>query len=445
MAVQDPAAQARDAEPGLAARRLAWAAVHDVLRRRAALEEVLDSSADEARLSPRDAALARAIATVVFRHLGIIRRALVERLAKGSGDERLLSLLATGAAQILFLDVPDHAAVDLSVRLARGERSLQHAAGMINAVLRRLARERDAILSQDDSLAVDTPDWLAARWTTTYGSERARAIAEAHSRAASVDISVKTDPEAWADRLGGIVLPTGSVRLIERTPIRDLPGYDEGAWWVQDAAAALPARVLAPRPGERIADLCAAPGGKTAQLASAGAEVLAIDRSAKRLRRLEENMQRLKLDVQVRAADALEIDEEPFDAVLLDAPCSATGTIRRHPDVAWTKREEDVVKLADLQRRLLDKAATLVRPGGRLIYCTCSLEPEEGERQVEDFLARQRLFRREPIQAGEVGESPELLTEIGDVRTLPCHFGHLGPGRTGLDGFYVARLVRLAD
>jgi 16S rRNA (cytosine967-C5)-methyltransferase len=444
LAIQHPAAQARDAEPGLAARRLAWAAVHDVLRRRAALDEVLESSVAEARLPPRDAALARAIATVVFRHFGTIRRALLERLDKGTGDERLLSLLAVGAAQILFLDVPDHAAVDLSVHLARGER-LQHAAGMINAVLRRLARERDAILSQADPLWLDTPDWLAARWSAAYGPERARAIAEGHSQAASVDITVKTDPEGWAERLGGVVLPTGSVRLVERTPIRELPGYDEGAWWVQDAAAALPARVLAPRAGERIADLCAAPGGKTAQLASAGATVLAVDRSAKRLRRLDENMRRLKLDVQVRVADALTLDEPPFDAVLLDAPCSATGTIRRHPDVAWTKREADVVKLADLQRRLLDKAAALVRPGGRLVYCTCSLEPEESEQQVEDFLARQPLFRRDAVQVGEVGESPDLLTGIGDVRTLPCHFGHLGPGRAGLDGFYIARLVRRAD
>jgi 16S rRNA (cytosine967-C5)-methyltransferase len=235
------------------------------------------------------------------------------------------------------------------------------------------------------------------------------------------------------------------VRLVERTPIRELPGYDDGVWWVQDAAAALPARVLAPRAGERVADLCAAPGGKTAQLASAGAQVLAVDRSAKRLRRLVENMHRLKLDVEVQAVDALELDAERFDAVLLDAPCSATGTIRRHPDVAWTKREEDVVKLADLQRRLLDKAATLVRPGGRLVYCTCSLEPEEGERQVESFLVRQPLFSRASIEQAEVAGLPGLLTDQGDVRTLPCHLHDLGPGRAGLDGFYIARLVRRTD
>jgi 16S rRNA (cytosine967-C5)-methyltransferase len=224
-----------------------------------------------------------------------------------------------------------------------------------------------------------------------------------------------------------------------------LAGYGEGAWWVQDAAAALPARLLAARRGERVIDLCAAPGGKTAQLASAGVEVLAVDRSVKRLQRLQENMKRLRLAVEVRAANALDLDEAPADGVLLDAPCSATGTIRRHPDVAWTKRPEDVVRLADLQRRLLDKAATLVRPGGRLVYCTCSLEPEEGEGQVGAFLARQPLFSRLPIQMGEIGGLSELLDARGDLRTLPCHLAELGPGRAGLDGFYVARLVRRAD
>jgi 16S rRNA (cytosine967-C5)-methyltransferase len=409
---------------------------------RAALDDVIESHAGEARLSARDGALARAIATVTFRHLGTIRRALAERLSRGSGDERLLTLLATGAAQILFLDVPDHAAVDVSVRLARADRSLQHAAGMINAVLRRLARERDAVLAEADPLSVDTPDWLAARWQEIYGLERARAIAAAHFRPALVDLTVRTDAEAWAERLGGILLPTGSIRLVERTPIRELPGYDEGAWWVQDAAAALPVRLLGPRPGERIADLCAAPGGKTAQLASAGANVLAVDRSAKRLHRLEDNMRRLKLSVEVRAVDALDLEDDFFDAVLLDAPCSATGTLRRHPDVAWTKRPDDIIKLADLQRRLFDKAATLVRPGGRLVYCTCSLEPEEGERQVEAFLGRQPLFRRSPIQDGEVGGLPDLVNGAGDVRTFSCHLDHLGEGRTGLDGFYIARLSR---
>jgi 16S rRNA (cytosine967-C5)-methyltransferase len=231
------------------------------------------------------------------------------------------------------------------------------------------------------------------------------------------------------------------VRLVERGPIRALPGYAEGAWWVQDAAAALPARLLAARPGERVADLCAAPGGKTAQLAAAGAQVLAVDRSEPRLKRLAENMARLNLAVETRAADALALDAEPFDAVLLDAPCSATGTIRRHPDVPWVKGEEDIEKLAALQARLLDKAAALTKPGGRLVYCTCSLEPEEGEHQAMAFLARHAAFERVPARPEELPGLAEAITPEGDVRTLP-HHGGPALGAAGLDGFFIARFRR---
>jgi 16S rRNA (cytosine967-C5)-methyltransferase len=210
---------------------------------------------------------------------------------------------------------------------------------------------------------------------------------------------------------------------------------------VQDAAAALPARLLGVGPGERVADLCAAPGGKTAQLAAAGAEVLAVDRSARRLKRLEENLARLGLTAQIRAIDAEKLDEAPFDAILLDAPCSATGTIRRHPDVAWTKSENDIRKLSALQMRLLDKAAGLLKPGGRLVYCTCSLEPEEGERQAERFLARHPRFARKPIEPGEIGGLAECVTPEGDVRTLPFQMALTEHDRSGLDGFFVARFV----
>jgi len=259
---------------------------------------------------------------------------------------------------------------------------------------------------------------------------------------ASVALSVKENAEGWAERLGGVLLPTGSIRLVERTAIRDLPGFNEGAWWVQDAAAALPARLLNAKPGERVADLCAAPGGKTAQLAAAGADVLAVDRSAKRLKRLEETLARLGLKASTRAIDAEKLDEAPFDAILLDAPCSATGTIRRHPDVAWTKSEEDIRKLSGLQTRLLDKAASLLKPGGRLVYCTCSLEAEEGERQAAEFLSRHPEFARQAITADEIGGLAECLTPEGDVRTLPCHLISSEHDRGGLDGFFIARFVK---
>ena len=430
-----------DSHAGLGPRRLAWNAVTEALKRRVPLDDMLDEFAPQENLSGRDEALARAIAIVTMRRLGTIGWALRERLDKGARDERLLNLLAIGAAQILFLDVPDHAAVDTAVQIAQGDRRLRHASGLINAVLRRVARERDAILAGAEPW-LDTPGWLEERWIAQYGETLAAEIAKAHRAMASVDLTVKEDAASWAERLGGILLPTGSVRLTERTSIRDLPGYEDGAWWVQDAAAALPARLLAPKPGERIADLCAAPGGKTAQLAAAGAEVLAVDRSAKRLKRLEENLARLKLAAATRAIDAEQLDEAPFDAILLDAPCSATGTIRRHPDVAWTKGEEDVKKLAGLQARLLDKAAGLLKPGGRLVYCTCSLEAEEGERQAEAFLARHPDFERRPVTPEEVGGLSECLTPEGDVRTLPCHLTVADHDRSGLDGFFMARFVR---
>ncbi len=441
---QAPAAlRSHDQVPGLGARRVAAESIAEVLTRRTPLDDALDGRAADARLTPRDAALARAVATVALRRFGTIRHALAARMARGlPKDGALLAVLVTGAAQVLFLDVPDHAAVDLAVRLARSRRDLAHAAAMINAVLRRVARERDAILASGDPLRLDTPEWLARRWTATNGETQAHAIAAAHQAAPSLDLTVKDRPEEWAARLGGLVLPTGSVRVIERTPVPELPGYADGDWWPQDAAAAIPARLLRAKPGERIADLCAAPGGKTAQLASAGARVVAVDKSAKRLRRLAENMARLRLEVEVKAADVLELPEDSFDAVLLDAPCSATGTIRRHPDVPWTKREDDVRALAEVQARMLDKAAALVRPGGRLVYCTCSLEPEEGERQVDAFLNRQALFRRVPVEAGEVGGLTDLIDGRGDVRTLPSHLHDLAAERTGLDGFFVARMTR---
>ncbi|HJE23648.1 MAG TPA: RsmB/NOP family class I SAM-dependent RNA methyltransferase [Methylorubrum populi] len=435
--------------PGLAARHVAREAVATLLgaARGLALEDALAQAGRGVGLAPGDAALARAIATASFRRLGFIRAALAERLRDGLPEDRphLLALLVTGAAQILDLAVADHAAVDLSVRLAKADPQLQHLAPLVNAVLRRIARERDAIRAQErDPLQGNTPDWLARRWRAAYGDETAGNMAAAHLDGAAVDLTIPRDPEQWAGRLGGTLLDLGSLRLTEvREAVADLPGYAEGAWWVQDAAASLPVRLLAPQPGERIADLCAAPGGKTAQLAAAGAAVTAVDRSGARLERLTRNLDRLGLSAEVVTADALDLPEDrPFDAVLLDAPCSATGTIRRHPDVAWTKTEADLIRLAGLQRRLLDKAARLTRPGGRLVYCTCSLEPEEGGAQIAAFLARNSDFERIPITAERLAGHAELIDGSGDLRTLPSHLGG-GSGRAGgLDGFFASLLKR---
>jgi 16S rRNA (cytosine967-C5)-methyltransferase len=239
------------------------------------------------------------------------------------------------------------------------------------------------------------------------------------------------------------VLPTGSVRTLPHGPVPLMPGFNEGAWWVQDAAAALPARLFGGVEGSSVADLCAAPGGKTLQLAQAGARVTAVDRSEPRLGRLRENLQRCGLTADVVAADAAEWSGGPFDAVLVDAPCSSTGTIRRHPDIAWLKRPADLTSLVALQRRLLERAITLTRPDGTIVFCTCSLEPEEGEQLIAAMLADHPEVRRNPILVNEINGLEGLITPAGELRTLPCHWGDPDPRLAGLDGFYAARLERI--
>ena len=427
--------------PGLAERRAASRVVAMTLSREAMLDEALAREGEQP--------LTRAIAVTTFRRLGTIFDALSIRLAKGlPKDQEILAILATGVAQILFLDVPDHAAVDLAVRLSQDSNRTRHLSGMVNAVLRRVARERDAILG---ARTAELPDWLAARWGRTYGADRAAAIAAAQLGGAPLDLSCRSEPDVWAERLGAVVLPTGSLRLLDRRPVTELPGFAEGAFWVQDAAAAIPTRLIGAQAGMRVLDLCAAPGGKTAQLAAAGAEVTALDRAEHRLDRLAANMERLGLEAEIVCADALAFEADPFDAVLLDAPCTATGTLRRHPDIAWTRSEEDIRILASRQAALLDHAARLVRPGGRLVYCTCSLEPEEGEAQAASFLARHADFARLPIAAGEGGIGAEMLTGEGDLRTAPdlwpappAPLPSVEGWRGGVDGFYAVRLVRQA-
>ena len=432
--------------PGMTARVAAARAVAEAVTHARPLDErfAADLSLRGAGVDPRDAALARSIATVALRRLGTIRKALAERLDKGMPKRSgmLDWTLVVGAAQILFLDAPDHAAVDLAVRAVRSDAASAPFAGLANALLRGIAREREAILAASNPLDDDTPPWLAARWRAAYGEATARAIAAAHRAEPTLDISVKSDAAGWAERLGGLVLPTGSVRLDSHRAVVDLEGYPQGEWWVQDAAAALPARLLNARAGMRVVDLCAAPGGKAMELAAAGASVTTIDRSAERLKMLAANFERLKLYSEIVVADALNYDAPRFDAVLLDAPCTATGTIRRHPDVAWIKRPGDLAPLVKLQAQLLDKATALTRPGGLLVYCACSLEPEEGEAHIAPILRRNPDVRRLPIEPHEVGGLAECLTPSGDLRTLPCHLWGDNPRRSGLDGFFAARLIK---
>ena len=431
--------------PGLAARQAAAEAIEAVLRRNRALDDALEADAiRHAGVPDRDRALVRMLVLTVLRRLGTLRHLTGRLLERGlpANAPRVETALLIGAAQILFLDVPDHAAVDLSVRLAQDDRGSRHLTGLVNAVLRRLTREGRAMLLGLDPVPHDTPGWLLARWIRAYGEETARAVAQANATEPALDLTVRGDAAAWAATLGGRLLPTGTVRLAAHGPVTALPGYEDGAWWVQDAAAALPVRLLGDVAGRRIVDLCAAPGGKTLQLAAAGAQVTAVDRSAARLARLADNLARTKLSAEIVAADATAFAGGPFDAALVDAPCTATGTIRRHPDIPWLKDESDLTKLAALQTRLLEQAATLVKPGGVLIYCTCSLEPEEGEIQVAALLARDSRWRRRPVAAEEVGGVAAFITPDGDLRTLPCHWPDSEPRMAGLDGFYAARLIR---
>jgi 16S rRNA (cytosine967-C5)-methyltransferase len=387
----------------------------------------------------------RRLVATILRRLGTLGHVLSRLLDRGIPTDapRAQSALLIGAAQILWMDVPDHAAVDLSVRLVQSDRRAAKYAGLVNAVLRRCAREGQPLIDEVKAQTLDIPPWLMARWSAHYGEATAKEIAIALGHEPSLDLTVKSDAAQWATRLHGETLPTGTVRTLLQGSVTMLPGFAEGQWWVQDAAAALPARLFGDVTDRAIADLCAAPGGKTAQLVQAGARVTAIDRSPNRVARLRDNFTRLGLEAGMVVADATEWQSEnQFDGVLVDAPCASTGTIRRHPDVAWLRQELDIGALMALQKRLLQKAVALLKPGGTLVYCTCSLEPEEGEQAVTGLLAAEQGMRRAPIEAGEVAGLAEILTPEGDLRTLPCHLPHADPRLGGLDGFYAARLVK---
>lgn len=449
----NPAAQAAaeraeaERHPGLAARIAAALILRDIVGKGHLLEERFSPAAVPNRLGAldeRDRALVRSIVTAALRRFGTLRGAVAAQLERGLPRQapELEWVLIVGAAQILLLDVPDHAAVDLAVRAVRLERRNAPFAPLANAVLRNIARSRDEILAASDPLDTDVPSWIGARWRKTYGETTARAIAAAIRHEPTLDLTLKPGAVGWAERLGARVLPTGSLRLTQRTPVHEIEGYREGLWWVQDAAAALPAALLKIRPGQRTVDLCAAPGGKAAQLATAGAMLTAVDRSAERLKRLSVNFDRLQIEAELLVADAGSYKAPPFEAVLLDAPCSGTGTLRRHPDIAWTKKPGDLATLVALQAKLLDAAVDLTAPGGTLVYCTCSLEPEEGEGQIAALLRRNPDVVRDPIRPDEVGGLTEVLNGQGDLRSLPCHLADPDPRMAGLDGFFAARLKR---
>jgi 16S rRNA (cytosine967-C5)-methyltransferase len=402
---------------GLPARAAALDLLTAALSRRAGLDEGLNHPA-LAALAPRDRAFARALVMATLRRLGPIDTALQARLKKPPPD-RVVNILRLGAAQLLVLKTPAHAAVGSTVDLADADKASRPLKGLVNAVLRGLTREPPEV-DDPDYLA---PSWLYARWRSAFGEVEARAVAALIAEEPATDVTLKATGE--------------SVRMELKGEVSAWPGFDAGEWWVQDASAAVPARLLDVKPGQTALDLCAAPGGKTLQLAAAGAQVTAVDKSPGRMKRVAENLARTGLSAETVVADAAEWkDGRTFDAVLLDAPCSATGTFRRHPDVLWVASPRDIPTLASLQARLLDSAARRVKPGGRLVYCVCSLEPEEGEGQVAGFLSRKPDYAIEMIGAGEGGSPEPSIKADGTLRILPHHRAG------GTDGFFIARLRR---
>jgi 16S rRNA (cytosine967-C5)-methyltransferase len=435
--------------PGLAARLCAQRLLGAVIDTSTSLDGLSDDVHGHPQyraLEQRDRSLVRAILSSALRHRQTIEAFVGDLLEKPlpANAKSLHHVLHVAAAQILFLDIPDHSAVDLAVESARADPRNARFASLVNALLRRLSREKadrlDALLAK----TIDAPDWLIEDLQKAYGIEKAGQIISMHRIEAPIDFTVKSDCQGWAEKLGGIVLPGGTIRVARLSgPVPELPGFNEGEWWVQDVAAALPARCLSIAHGMRVADLCAAPGGKTALLATLGAKVTALDISASRLKRLRSNLDRLKLNVETHIGNLLDYKPDAlFDAVLLDAPCSSTGTIRRHPDVAWTKSRADVEKLAELQFRLLAHAVTLVKPGGIVLFSNCSLMPLEGEELAARAAHEISGIHSHPIQPAELPGLERLINKNGWLRSTPADLQMGDPSISGMDGFFAARFIK---
>ncbi|HEY1876468.1 MAG TPA: transcription antitermination factor NusB, partial [Rhizomicrobium sp.] len=409
-------------DTGLPARRAALAIVSGVLRQRRPLDLQLESLKS---LAPRDAGFARALASQTLRHLGLLEAVLREFIQKplqphkaGLANEILLA----GACELLILKVAPHAAVDAANELAAKDSKAVHFRPLINAVLRRVSREGEKVVSGLDAPRLCTPDWLWTRWAAQYGEKTARVMSSQHLNQAPIDIVLKSDD---ADVPESELLFGHVRRLSSEGRVEDMPGFAEGGWWVQDAAASLPVLLLGDVAGRKVIDLCAAPGGKTMQLAARGAKVTAVEMDGVRAARIRENLNRTKLDAEIIEADARDVTMKA-PLVLIDAPCTATGTIRRHPDLPWIKGAADVTAQAAHAYEILESGASLVEPGGTLVFAVCSLEREEGEEQIAAFLAGHPEFARLPVTAQDVFGHGEWITPEGDLRTLPCHLADKG-------------------
>lgn len=424
------------------ARLAAARAVNDVMAGRIGLEQALTSQKAYETMVPRDRAFAHLITATTFRRMGQIDKILSEYMER-EPHIMVQHFLRTAAAQMLFLGTPAHAVVAETVQIVKKERrpAIARASGMVNAILRRLGERADELAEQEANIS-NIPDWLSERWMKQYGPKPCAGIARVYAKTPPLDLTVKSDAQGWADKLGGQVLPGGfSVRLPQIGDVRGLEGFEQGEWWVQDIAAALPIHVLGELRGKKALDMCCAPGGKTMQLAHAGADVTAIDASKTRLKRVEENLKRTNLSAKLINADAAKwrgLRDGEFDVVFLDAPCTATGTLRRNPEVPHIKRKKMMRELEDIQKSLLEAAARNVKPGGTLVYAVCSLQKEEAEDIVWNFIKSRSDFSLNSILLPEALDLHIGKQDTGFIRTLPSMLEDLG----GMDGFFSAHLTR---
>lgn len=435
-------------KPGLSSRQAASKLLSAIIDKKTSMDGLLDlKGGNPAYLdqSDQDRLLVKAILLSTLRNYQIIEKFLDHLLEKPlpSGAVSLRHILRIGAAQILYLDVPDHSAVDLAVEQANIDPRNRRFANLVNAILRRMVREKDSMLPKLGEKTAMLPDWYAKKLSKSYGFNRARGMMQLMSKPAPIDITVKSDADGWVEKLGGTKLTDWSIRLEKLDgPIQSLEGFDDGDWWVQDVAASLPARLFGDLSGNRVIDLCAAPGGKTAQLITAGADVTALDRSKSRLNRLKENLERLKLTAHIELSRMEKYEtDELFDMALLDAPCSSTGTIRRHPDVVWTKGLDDITYLAGVQKGLLDHAITLVKPRGLIVFSNCSLEPDEGEDMVQQYVAENSdKVELVSVDAQLCQGFESAITQEGFMRTTPDFCVNENEQLQGVDGFFAAIL-----
>ncbi|MEL6642343.1 MAG: transcription antitermination factor NusB [Pseudomonadota bacterium] len=420
-------------ETGIVPRKAALDLVCAVTEDGKLLSELLPRAVE--KLPPKDRARAQRLATETLRWASRADRVLGPYL-RNRPYARVHNMLRLAVYEMCGEGSAAHGVVNAAVEIMKASPTYSRHAGLCNAVLRKVAASGVDWVALPDPVL---PKWLRKPLVADYGKQVVAAMERSHAAAAPLDITLRQPNAVLAEAPGAQLLPTGSLRLANSGQVTALPGYADGDWWVQDAAAAVPARVLRPKPGERILDLCAAPGGKTLQLAAAGAKVTALDVSERRLERVGENLARTRMSAEIVAADALEWQPEaPFDAILLDAPCSATGTLRRHPDLPFAKDGSEFPALFELQRQLIDRAVNWLRPGGRLVYCTCSLLIDEGEEQLRDALQRHPSLQVDTEALHVPGIDPAWIDADGGLRLRPDFWADIG----GMDGFYIAALQK---